>query len=301
MSRGACRASIAASAGCPRGSRPRAARFRRSQTCHRRDAERRARHARRASIAGLERKARALDSTRARDGASAPARPPRRCACLAEAPHPWWRSPRRGPQASSRSRPGVPHRTRTRHEPRHPAHVTLRAAVASRRRSGRRRVFSGGARCPRDGRRATTFRHGRVLRPAGPPAPDRGGGLGEAAHVRGLQGVAIRVAKGGEPRARPRGRGVGGPLPPARRIVEPARRASTRLVYVLQNWRKHVPGGSRARSRARRLRGSPGWRAADACSRRRRSPVAVARTWLARRGWRRHGLIDVHEAPARGG
>jgi hypothetical protein len=29
------------------------------------------------------------------------------------------------------------------------------------------------------------------------------------------------------------------------------------------------------------------------------SPVAVARTWLAAVGWRRHGLIGLNEAPAR--
>jgi hypothetical protein len=27
------------------------------------------------------------------------------------------------------------------------------------------------------------------------------------------------------------------------------------------------------------------------------SPVAKAHTWLARVGWRRHGLLDVDEAP----
>jgi hypothetical protein len=27
------------------------------------------------------------------------------------------------------------------------------------------------------------------------------------------------------------------------------------------------------------------------------SPVAKARTWLARMGWRRHGLLGAHEGP----
>jgi hypothetical protein len=27
------------------------------------------------------------------------------------------------------------------------------------------------------------------------------------------------------------------------------------------------------------------------------APVVKARTWLARMGWRRHGLLDVSEAP----
>jgi hypothetical protein len=30
------------------------------------------------------------------------------------------------------------------------------------------------------------------------------------------------------------------------------------------------------------------------------APVVTARTWLARWGWRRHGLLDPLEAPASG-
>jgi hypothetical protein len=67
------------------------------------------------------------------------------------------------------------------------------------------------------------------------------------------------------------------------------------LVYVLNNFRKHIRGarGLDLRSSARWFEG---WRRSFG-----RvvepSPVAEARTWLARVGWRRRGLIDVEEQP----
>jgi hypothetical protein len=64
---------------------------------------------------------------------------------------------------------------------------------------------------------------------------------------------------------------------------------------VLQNWRKHIPGarGLDPRSSAPWF---TGWRTAvtpTAGS----APVVAARTWLARAGWRRHGLLNVDEHP----
>ena len=40
-----------------------------------------------------------------------------------------------------------------------------------------------------------------------------------------------------------------------------------------------------------------GWRTAPATTALGPPPVAVARTWLARMGWRRHGLIHAGERP----
>jgi putative transposase len=111
--------------------------------------------------------------------------------------------------------------------------------------------------------------------------------------ARGLQGLAIRVAKAVNRTLGWHG-AVWGDRYHARTLATP-REVRNALVYVLQNWRKHVPGarGVDARSSAAWF---DGWRTTVA-----RplvpTPVAVACTWLARVGWRRHGPVDVTEAP----
>jgi hypothetical protein len=69
------------------------------------------------------------------------------------------------------------------------------------------------------------------------------------------------------------------------------------LVYVLANFKKHVRNakGMDPRSSARWF---DGWRR-PIVDPEKPSPVARARTWLARVGWRRHGLIHVAEGPRR--
>jgi hypothetical protein len=64
---------------------------------------------------------------------------------------------------------------------------------------------------------------------------------------------------------------------------------------VLNNWRKHVPGatGMDPRSSAAWF---AGWRTRVAIPVGAR-PVARARTWLSCIGWRKHGLLDLREAP----
>jgi hypothetical protein len=110
---------------------------------------------------------------------------------------------------------------------------------------------------------------------------------------RGLQGLAIRVAKAVN-RMLGRQGAVWGDRCHARALRTP-REVRHALVYVLQNWRKHV----------RKARGVDwyssavwfdGWRTAAARPAG-SAPVAAARTWLARIGWRRHGCVDVREAP----
>jgi hypothetical protein len=90
--------------------------------------------------------------------------------------------------------------------------------------------------------------------------------------TRGLQGLAIRAAKSCN-RALGRCGSFWADRYHSRSLATP-REVRNALVYVLANVKKHVPG-------------TP-------------SPVARARTWLARVGWRRHGLIDVEEAPRAG-
>src|SRR5437867_3946747 len=80
------------------------------------------------------------------------------------------------------------------------------------------------------------------------------------------------------------------------RALRTPREVRNALVYVLQNWRKHVPGarGVDARSSGRWFEG---WR--TPVERIPASPPVVPpRTWLAAVGWRKLGLLHVDEGPA---
>jgi len=103
--------------------------------------------------------------------------------------------------------------------------------------------------------------------------------------TRGCQGLATRVAKAVNRLLRRRG-AVWADRYHARDLATPSeiRRA---LGYVLQNWRKHLPGarGLDPRSSAAWF---SGWRTAVA-RRSAPSPMRPPRTWLARLGWMRRG------------
>jgi hypothetical protein len=78
-------------------------------------------------------------------------------------------------------------------------------------------------------------------------------------------------------------------------ILRNPREVRNALVYVLNNIRKHLRGvvGLDPRSSARWFDGWRGMAATPLTF----APIATPRTWLGRVGWRRHGLIDVAEAP----
>jgi hypothetical protein len=109
----------------------------------------------------------------------------------------------------------------------------------------------------------------------------------------GVQGLAIRIARAVN-RALGRCGRVWGDRFHARMLRTP-REVRNVLVYVLNNFRKHVPG-ARGLDPCSSARWFAGWRN-RATTMAEAVPVASARTWLARVGWRRHGLIDVEEAP----
>jgi putative transposase len=115
------------------------------------------------------------------------------------------------------------------------------------------------------------------------------------AFARGVRGLAIRVAKAVNRVLGRRGRVWADRY--HSRLLRTPREVRNALVYVLANFRKHVRGarGLDARSSARWF---DGWRGGVAPTLT-GSPVVAARTWLARTGWRRHGLIDVAESPRR--
>jgi len=113
--------------------------------------------------------------------------------------------------------------------------------------------------------------------------------------ARGVQGLAVRAAKAINRVLRRRG-AVWAERYHAHALKTP-REVRNALVYVLNNFRKHVPGarGLDPRSSAAWF---TGWRTAVAKTVG-RSPVGAPRTWLAAVGWRRRGLIDIDEAPRR--
>jgi len=117
---------------------------------------------------------------------------------------------------------------------------------------------------------------------------------GEGLHTlrRGIQGLTIRVAK-----AINRALGRRGKVWDDRyhlRALPTPREVRNALIYVLQNWRKHLNDvrGLDPRSSTAWF---TGWRFSTAPPP--GSPVVRPRTWLATLGWRRHGLIGIDEAP----
>jgi putative transposase len=187
-------------------------------------------------------------------------------------------------------RPGVPHRARPTHVAAHPVHVTLRAVDALRclRAS---RVFPNVRRAL-----AASSRHDfRIIEFS--VQNDHVHLIAEASDgltlSSGVRGLAIRLARAVNRALRRRGR-VWTERYHARALTTP-RAVRHVLVYVLMNFRKHlqtVTGVDPCSSAA----WFTGWRTALPAGAG-PPPVAGARTWLARIGWRRHGLIDIAERP----
>jgi putative transposase len=206
---------------------------------------------------------------------------------------PTWGGRRAGagrPPAAGRRR--VLHRRRASHDPRSPVHVTLRACVglpSLRHDDVFGAIRAAFARVSTESFRLLHFSvqrdHVHLLVEAEPS------GL-----RRGVQGLTIRIAKAINCTLGRRG-GVWADRYHARALTTP-REVRHALVYVLQNWRKHLTGvrGLDPRSSAGWF---TGWRMAMAAPPG-RPPVVKARTWLASVGWRRHGLLGMDESPHSG-
>lgn len=184
----------------------------------------------------------------------------------------------------------VPHRRRSVHDRHNPVHVTLRAAAGLP--SLRQAKIFGAMRAAFTVASKKRFRllhfsvqtdHVHLL--------VEGDGTSELR--RGIQGLAIRVAKAINRTLGRRGR-VWGDRHHSRELSTP-REVRNALVYVLQNWRKHIAGarGADPRSSAAWF---AGWRTPIGVPPG-RPPVAAPLTWLLRVGWRRRGLIGFDEAP----
>jgi putative transposase len=113
---------------------------------------------------------------------------------------------------------------------------------------------------------------------------------------RGVQGLAIRVAKAVN-RVLGRGGAVWGDRFHARDLKTP-REVRHALVYVLNNHRKHGVDRDRRVDPCSSARWFEGWTLK--ITRPDASPVVTPRTWLARLGWRRYGLLRFEEVPGAG-
>jgi REP element-mobilizing transposase RayT len=113
---------------------------------------------------------------------------------------------------------------------------------------------------------------------------------------RGLRGVTIRLALAVNRAARRRGR-VWDDRYHARALRTP-REVRNGIVYVIMNWKKHVPGAT-VLDRCSSARWFTGWRSPPSVGppAREVSPVELPSTWLLRTGWKRHGLIGLSEKP----
>lgn len=203
-----------------------------------------------------------------------------------------WGGRRRGAgRKPTGSRPGVPHRRRIPHDPRCPVHVTLRATrgLPSLRGdavfAGMRSSLGAGS---RDGFRILHFSvqsdHVHLLVEA--DAPTR--------LARGVQGLCVRVAKAINRVLRRRGR-VWADRYHAHVLGTP-REVRNAFLYVLNNVRKHIRG-ARGRDPRSSAAWFTGWKVRSAPSAM-PAPIVAPRTWLARIGWRRHGLLDAEEYPS---
>lgn len=207
------------------------------------------------------------------------------------APRTWGgRRPGAGRKPIAGRRPGIPHRSRTPHSASHPVHVTLRTSPVIgclRAPSVFPAVGAAPALASRNGFRLLLYsvqdNHLHLIVEAD-DAP---------ALVRGLRGLAIRIARAVN-RALGRRGPVWGDRYHARALTTP-RVVRHALVYVLMNRHKHHPGEPSV-DPCSSAAWFDGWREPIGCIPS-GAPVVRARTWLAAVGWRRHGLLGIHERP----
>jgi len=204
------------------------------------------------------------------------------------------RRPGAGRKRTPGRRPGVPHRGRPQHVATHPVHVTLRAVTAIRCLRCDR-VF------PSVRRALAVSSHADFRIVEFSVQDDHVHLIAEAEHTRalasGVRGLAIRLAHAINRALGRRGR-VWDDRYHARALATP-REVHNALAYVLLNFRRHGHNGAEIDP----CSSAPwfaGWRTPRAAEKRGPRPVAIARTWLARIGWQRHGLIAVDGRPKGG-
>ena len=199
-------------------------------------------------------------------------------------------------------RAGVPHQARPNHRHYEPVHVTMRATrriPSLRNQSVFRAIRRALARASRASFQVVHFSvqadHVHLM----VEARDKTG------LSRGMAGLAIRFARAVNRVLRRTGR-VWSDRFHARALRSP-REVRHGIVYVVMNWRKHVPGAHGFDPCSSAI-WFDGWSAAssltagigpydEACA---EPPVRPAATWLGANGWRRFGLIGTDERPRPG-
>jgi hypothetical protein len=119
---------------------------------------------------------------------------------------------------------------------------------------------------------------------------------------RGLRGATIRLARAVNRAAHRRGK-VWGDRYHSRALRTP-REVRAALVYVLQNWKKHVTH-AKGLDPCSSASSFAGWKRRSSLDRSDHAragplelvPLEPAATWLLAKGWQRYGLVDVSEAP----
>jgi REP element-mobilizing transposase RayT len=194
-------------------------------------------------------------------------------------------------------RGGCPHRARPDHNQRHPVHVTLRAS--KRLPSLRKQMIFIALRCAfaktsREWFRVVQFSvqtdHVHLIAEAND----------KVALSRGLTGLSIRLAHAINRVLVRKGQVFTDRY--HARVLSTPREVRHALVYVLLNFRKHLDRAPRVDAASSGF-WFEGWKLPPRAEPSRflhdeDTPVQPARTWLARVGWRRHGLIALHERPA---
>jgi REP element-mobilizing transposase RayT len=200
-------------------------------------------------------------------------------------------------------RAGVSHRQRTALASRFPVHVTckLRQGLPRLRRTAEHAALRGAflAGCDRFGFRLTQYAilddHLHLIVEAG----------GRDCIRRGLQGLLIRVARALNKLWRRTGKVFADRYHD--HVLRSPKEVRNALRYVLENAKKHAAkgGGVQVRTPIDVYSSAPWFdgfrqrivvRGLEAIA----QPVAAARTWLLRIGWRRYGLLSVDEAPPPG-
>jgi REP element-mobilizing transposase RayT len=186
----------------------------------------------------------------------------------------------------------VRHRSRPKHNPAHPVHVTMRArrGIPNMRSINLSAVVRAAiAKASRPRFRVTHFSVQVDHLHAIVEATD------DRSLARGISGLAIRSARAINRRLRRTGR-VWGDRYHARALTSP-REVRSGILYVLQNWKRHVAGAHGMDE----LSSGPwfgGWSGSPPL-RGDASPVAPSKTWLGTVGWlRAGGPLRGSEAPA---
>jgi REP-associated tyrosine transposase len=205
-------------------------------------------------------------------------------------------------------RAGVAHRRREALASRFPVHVTvkLRRGLPPLRRqiayAALRAAFAAGCRGPAAAPGAFRLCHYAILN-------DHLHFIAEAGNrealARGLQGLLIRIAKALNKLWSRRGRVFADRYHD--RILRTPRETRNALRYVLQNGKKHAAEGREVHvpTVIDTFTSAPWFdgfrervtvRGLDKIER----PTTDARSWMLTIGWRRHGLLSVHDLPATG-